>query len=384
MPCLKQPPQPNCQGPDGAALQMCASCRNRKNIGGRRNSVVGLAVGGASGRDIQAGWNTRMSVIVSDLFQEAYRAAQDQHPNNGAGAWSFCISGSGAREEACPFSDLDCFILVAYPTPAVLEVMRAAARNMRQMLTDMGEDGNIDTLGLRFCGGGLHPLGLGVASAPELINAPGPLASLIEQDGINGHICQGLSESRCVCGSEDLHREYRGEVEAVRGKSLSAPWSRPMLPAKKKLGLEMIGKAANQRAMRDETEVDIKTDVYRIPQVMLAGLAAYYGIEDQNSFRIVTALRARDKITRRCEQAFNNVLDVVAQFRTMAHLEQGREADTLAPTEKRNATKLPDTEWKQLMACKADLYLMQQLGLEFVKNKKNALKGNRTNPFAIG
>lgn len=69
MPCLKQPLQPACAGPDGAIPVMCTSCRQRKN------SVAGLAIGGASGREIQQGWNVRLNVIVADLFQESLKAA---------------------------------------------------------------------------------------------------------------------------------------------------------------------------------------------------------------------------------------------------------------------------------------------------------------------
>jgi hypothetical protein len=156
-----------------------------------------------------------------------------------------------------------------------------------------------------------------------------------------------------------------------------------MLPARKKLGLAMIEKGAKQKIMPDETSVDIKIEVYRTPQVILAGLAAYYDVKEQNSFRIVAELVRRNKLHARYARSFNEVLDVVAKRRTLAHLQQGREADILTGTPKANATQLADPEWQELLACKGDLYLIQQIALKFVEAKNCALKSNRTNPFAV-
>ena len=386
--------KPGCKGPLGEENpSICVACQSlletcgdmlvqtKKNVKERRGSVFLLGLNQATGKDLQVAWNTRLDKIVAGLFKSALALSVTKPPEDG---WCFCVSGSGARQEACPYSDLDCFILVDDDSPHQVEIFRNAAKKMSAILFAIDEDGTLD-LGIRFCHGGLNPLGYNTESQPELIGTPAHIASLIERSGVNEHIVTGLGESRALCGDEGLHDGYRKECESVRGKSLSAPWGRPMLPGHKKQGLKLIEKAAKGwkgGLTKDTKEVDIKLDVYRIPQYALGGLALYYGEKEQNSFKLVQALSNRGKLGRRAVNAFNTVLEVAAKFRISAHLVQGGEVDTLVHKPTKNATELNDQEWKELLACKFDLEFIAFAARQFCANKVSMLKVNRSNPFA--
>lgn len=389
MPCSNNPPLATCSGPTGAVHLRCGFCKeavaNKASIRARRGSVSRIAATGATGVEIQTEWNTRADKVIADLFHSALADATLSSGIDNPGSWAFCISGSGARQEACPYSDLDCFLLVEVEDASIMALFRSASSKLRTMLTAMGEDEDVDHLGLRFCFAGLHPLGLGTRSAPELIGTPARLAALIENGDVDGHIRQGLSESRCLCGIKSLHDTYLSETEAVRGKSLSAPWTRPMLPGRKKLGLSLIAKGAAFRIPSATAEIDIKVDVYRLPQFVLAGLAAYYDVAEQNSFRIVTALNTRNKLNARSVASFTKVLNAVARMRTVAHLEQEREGDMLvSPTAPANdnVQHLDEADWKILMECRFELGYLQSCAVRFCTDKKSALKSNRVNIFA--
>ena len=386
--------KPKCGGPLAedqsglcpACLDLFKTCGDllstkKKNIRERRGSIIMLGLNEATGKELQTAWSTRLDRLVQSLFHDALVVVTKDPPQTG---WCFCVSGSGARQEACPYSDLDCFILVDDASPNTADIYRRAAKTMSDFLFALDEDGTLD-LGLRFCHGGLNPLGYNTQSQPELIGMPSRIASFIEEKGVNEHIVTGLAESRAVCGDDSLHDIYRKEVEEVRGKSLSAPWSRPTLPGNKKAGLKLIEKAAKGwkgGLTKDTKQVDIKMDVYRVPQYALGGLAMWYDIKEQNSFRIVEELNKKDKLSTRAVCAFNTVLEVVAKLRISAHLVQGGELDTLVPTQQKNATELNETEWKELLGCRFHLDFIARLALQFIENKTSILKKNRTNPFS--
>jgi len=352
----------------------------KTNIRERRGSVTRLGLSGASGKQLQVAWNTRLDTIVSALFKSSLEMIVKDSSEKG---WCFCVSGSGARQEACPYSDLDCFILVENDGPSQVDVFRRAAKQMSDILFAIDEDGTLD-LGIRFCHGGLNPLGYNTESQPELIGSPGQIASLIEHSAVNEHIRTGLGESRGLCGDEKLHDAYRLEVESVRGKSLWAPLGRPLLAGHKKQAMKLLEKAASAwkgGLDKNTKEVDIKLDVYRIPQYALGGLAMYYGVNEQNSFKIVEALQTRAKLSHRAVVAFKEVLEVSAKMRISAHLVQGGEVDALVNKPQKNATELNDEEWKTLLNCRYQLEFIARVSRQFCENKRSALKMNRSNPF---
>lgn len=398
MACIQKPPVANCPGPRpafGTPGHVCTRCvaagvragPHGFNLRARRGSITAMAQNpDVSGSTLQTEWNSRADTVISTLFDACFAEARDANPGPAAmPAWAFCVSGSGARQEACPYSDLDCFLLVESESPGVVAILRDAAQRMSDTLFGMGEAGDIDTMGIRFCDGGLHPLGLGISKCPELIGTPARIASLIEDSAIDEHIRNGLSESRMLTGTQGVHDTYLDETEAIRGKSLSAPWRRPLLPGRKKLGLKLVELGAS-RSLPDLTDsIDIKTDVYRMPQFVLGGLAAYYGEREMNSFKIVVALRARGKLSAQWVRTFNQVLETVARLRTAAHLTHHREADLLRAanlTEADNTTVLSEADLKKLRVCRMHLVAIKNAAEQFVEAKKSLQKKHRTNPFA--
>jgi hypothetical protein len=89
---------------------MCAICRGKANIRARRGSISRLSqVPEVKASTLQEGWTSRAAEIVKGLYEEFFLQLPERGPPC---PYAFCVGGSGARREACPYSDLDAFIVL--------------------------------------------------------------------------------------------------------------------------------------------------------------------------------------------------------------------------------------------------------------------------------
>ena len=119
----------DCPGPGGTpAAKICPECRARGNLRDRRGSMATLLQQpGVTGAQLQRGWTTRVEAIVQQMFR-------DEFAGNEPCQYAFCIAGSGARHEASPYSDLDCFLLLADDRPSNVLFFRTATKAVSDML----------------------------------------------------------------------------------------------------------------------------------------------------------------------------------------------------------------------------------------------------------
>jgi hypothetical protein len=195
---------------------------------------------------VQQAWTTRAIRIVEDLYGEAFLAA-----GGPPCAFAFGISGSGARQEACPYSDLDCFIVLD-PTAGAAQVtaMVAISQTVRDRLAHINWDrdvaaanAGVPNKGFTFCAGGLNPGGWGGAG-PVLTGTAVDLAALIETNlgaanAALAHVGSGLQESSFGFGTVALRWSRRSA--SIRAKS-PAP-ARPQ--ASRSVGLSLNNQVSN-------------------------------------------------------------------------------------------------------------------------------------------
>src|SRR5690349_20908848 len=94
----------DCPGPSSEpADKRCDICGVRAQLTARRGSIIDAlkSVPNVKGSDLQKAWQGRVDNIVVGVFQHVF---DETSPC----AFALAIAGSGAREEACMYSDLDC------------------------------------------------------------------------------------------------------------------------------------------------------------------------------------------------------------------------------------------------------------------------------------
>lgn len=415
-PCVARPPVPNCPGPGPAPdAHRCPSCQNKEWLIERRRSLGERAnVFHQDGEALLERWTGNVDRLLERLHQ-AYLASQAHPPPCD---YAFVVCGSGSRKEACPYSDLDCVMLVATDGHAELAYFREMAQYIDEELQRMQEEDFKDPAtgqpvrGLRFCGGGLNPLGRRGALKPrpggirfagvalpsdmvELIRTPQAMAE-IQESAEEKHVSEGLLETRFVFGSPgkagpDLHTAYRQELEAVLGqRSPKFSW-RPLLMKRKRMALKFMGEVVSkfQPPKPDAHFWNIKEQFYRAPQFVVKSLAYWYGITDVATFDQLAALESSSprRISAVNAGMIRRLFNTVGKTRALAHLEAGTESDivwTFGNHQHRaNAVEklLTQQETQDLRYLIRDLETLQTLTRQFLAEKQKAV-GTRRNPFA--
>lgn len=389
-----------CRGTNGPAPLQCGVCKGKVNLRARRLSVANMMapVHGLTTGFIQQAWTTRAINIVADLYDEFF---------GGGGPpcdYAFCITGSGARREACPYSDLDCFIVLD-PTAGVpektqiLQVSQQVKNRLDYMTWDretVAANGAPDK-GFTFCTGGLNPggwNGIGVP-IPQLTGTPAELANILETNlntanGALEHVISGLQESGFGFGKAQLHRDLVTEVDQIMGKTCWKMSSRPALSHRKRRGTEAIHQAVTDPDFAipnpGDTRFNIKKGFYRLPQFVTKGLAWYYGVNSVSSDDQIHDLTQAGHMHANKAAVFRRALDAPLRLRISAQLSSGKEHDYVRSAAHGGAN--PDNELVlsagQLLSLQnaiADLQQIRQWSQNFLAQKKKVI-GKRKNAFA--
>ena len=392
----------DCPGPGGLpAAKVCPECRARANLRDRRASMSNLLLQpGVTGAQLQRGWTQRVEAIVQQMFLDAFAG-------NEPCRYAFCIAGSGARHEASPFSDLDCFLLLEDDSPANVTFFRNASKQVSDLLLalDYGT-------GLRFCNL-MSPLGCpGDQTAPELMRTPHGMADVVEwpDTRANAHVKGGLQENRFLFGTQQLHADFVTDLNNVVNKTCFTFSSRVTITRGKQMGLDTIKKLLQDREYAPPQKTDqwfhVKNQFYRPPQFIAKGLAWFYGVPDVNTVQQLDALVLGNHMSRSVANNFKPILDVMARLRFKLHLDREGEKDFvyvatatrdaeiaringLVTTSKeerdlrtrlQQGTLLTAQERADLVAVIPNLHYIMRLAAEFVKEKEKVL-GKRNNPF---
>lgn len=393
-----------CFGPEGTQNQhVCLVCRRIRQMRARRGSVSNLMVQGTrTGLGLQQSWSQRVDVIVQELFESSLVG---DPPCD----YAVCMAGSGAREEASPYSDLDFFILLDDDSLPKVKYFKEACERMKSEMLSF--EGN---WGLRFCNI-MSPLGdPGNRKAPTLIRSPLNMAALVEwgPDMIEDHVSGGLQEHRFVFGERRLYDAFKVDLNTVVGKTCFTMSSRPVITRAKKMGLKVIKDTVQDPRFRPPNRTDrtfhVKEQFYRPPQFLAKGLAWYYGIDEVGTAAQLRGLVQANRMTQTVANNFMAVLNAMAQLRFKLHLDREGEKDFVYTDQNhrdqelrrlknlaQNATAdekelrsrleggtyLTRAELKPLIDSISSLTYIMDIGRRFVAQKEKTF-GKRGNPFA--
>jgi len=248
MPCVAPDTTPGCPGPEPAPVTKeglirndvrCPFCRGLFSDL-RMVSISRFAVNqsanqaGAKRVQIQGDWTYTVACVLKKFYDGFFKY---QYPCR----YAFCLAGSGGRGEACPYSDIDAFIILDKTSnQADQESFMRASRFVRDRLLLMLKVEKADK-GFEFCTGGLNPLGEGFnrkenkffeVIKESLTGKAQDLAGLLEiylksGDERKAHTINGLSESTFAFGERTLFEDFRPLRQEVLNQPTNGAFDQP-------------------------------------------------------------------------------------------------------------------------------------------------------------
>lgn len=361
MACVSEPAAILCGGPPQAETavvlkDVCPGClaiyldSQRQIIG----KMLAKRVSDTAWR-MMSTWTAKLLGFVEKLYGDAW-ACYGGPPSE----FAFCITGSGARGEACPQSDLDAFIVV----PKITVSQRQQWRKVNQTVSDrLAKVNKLQVNSLRpgkgfvFCTGGLNPIGqvsLEWAAQHDkkkellkdnrvivsLTNDAYSLAGILETYYSNPndpnnrfykHIVSGLQEFAFGFGTKKHSEDLRTEVNRVMGKSAVGAPPNSDFSRKRDLGLKAMKTAATDKNFQPPSAsskfMRVKREFYRAPQFVLKGLAWYYQMDDVSSLAQLKSLINAKKLHSSRAYHFRKAMSEALKLRVASHLFTGAEFD---------------------------------------------------------
>lgn len=406
MPCAQTPQDPKCPGPEGSPALRCRACLHQAFVKARRLSLAELSRSDLGGLALVGRWTENVDALLRGFHDEFL----DSHDKAPPCEYAFILCGSASRQEASPYSDLDCAMLIESDGESNVNYFWEMCRFIGEQIEGLGERTGVHK-GLRYCDGGCNPLGLKGGKLPqarrpprvattaleairnqaamgvELIRTPAGMALL--QEDKDDHTRESLLETRLCFGSEKLHDAYRQEVAALQGKRQASFSTRPLLRKRKREALKFLHEVQTKFAVPDRNaeKWKLKEGFYRPAQFIAKALAYWYGVDQVSTADQVRSLQALGRLSAHNGQLILSVLDAVTKVRVVSQLEAQSEADEAwtfhakgkkAQDPMRQLTK----EETALLAQAIDkLVTLHALAAEFVRQKNKAV-GKRQNPFA--
>ncbi len=284
--------------------------------------------------------------------------------------WAAIATGSMARGEMCPYSDIEFAFLIEKESPEALTYFRSLSHFLQLRIINLGEttfpvfgEGEPSPTSNGFCldTGGNTPLG--VEGWYELIAAPEQLARFQTHQWMDENIIltNTLNCVSLITGEEKLVKKY----EKAKDKVAQATPQKLKLP---KISHKAISNFHHDLAFRllyghlKEFEPDlskeketlqafgIKKELYRPLQEVLSSLALFYNISAKSSFDKIDALLQLGVFSKKGAENLKTALRQVLALRIEAHLFYKTEQEFLfqlesqqPETKKEEAKKLSKT-----------------------------------------
>lgn len=409
MPCVQNPRSIHCGGPEGPAEARCGACRHKAFVAERRVSLDGRARrDSVDGLALVGRWSENIDTLLGNMHQAFLAQAEQQPPCQ----YAFILCGSAARNEASPYSDLDCAMLIADGSESNVNYFWRMCAYIGKQVALLGERMG-ESKGLRYCDGGCNPLGLKGGEVPdarprrqvgggafgalmaqvqygvELIRTPEGMAAL--QEMTEDHTRESLLETRFCFGTEALHVAYRGEVATIQG-ARQPEWSwRPLLRKRKREALGFFNEVVTKFTLPDANadKWKLKEGFYRPAQFTTKALAYWYGVDMVSTSDQIRGLQAAGRLHATHGQRLLAILEAVSKVRVISQLEARGEVDEVwtheaaarRPGDAREK-QLTEAETRTLRTAIGQLEVNRALVLEFVRQKKKKV-GKRKNPFSL-
>jgi len=280
------------------------------SIEARRLSVSTMSdLPGITAGKMQREWTKRIEHIYATMYQRALRKCLPPD-------FALCLCGSLARREACPYSDIDSFLLVGKRKDADVEYFRRVGTEVKECLLEMG--GAVS--GLRMCLGGLDPI--------NIIETPEELLDQLTDWEIRdpGSHVLGIRDSpRFLYGTYKLSRKFQDLISAAKSQDLPG---RRSTAVKNLQRLVKPGGDFDLPTIKDET-IMIKEQLYRPVQLLLRDLSAYFGLHATDQRTQVLDLTKENAMSASVANYIINILEDVGKLRVQNQLRAKREEDRL-------------------------------------------------------
>ena len=277
--------------------------------------------------------------------------------------------GSLGRKEMSPYSDLEFALLIKKSSKSNLTYFRQLVQWLELQVIHLGEtaikilDGGYESpvvRGFSFDDGGNTPLGK--QGYVELIKTPQELAQFqserfYQEDLILSNVLRGAD---LVVGSESLYNEYNHAVQ----KLLAAPAASSSHPICEERALNILRGHLVEFEPRldrkkEETPIyNIKVELYRLPSFLIAGLADYFGIGEQNTWKKLEALFKKKILSAKGLEHLQKAMAATMNLRIRCHLYYGKECEDVYHSQmqlkipgkqKQNLFVLTDTDLDQIV-----------------------------------
>jgi hypothetical protein len=299
--CQKQYDLVNAKAKSGAV-------KYKPFVEARRQSVSQMsAAPGITAARLHNEWTSRVDEIYVSLYARALRRTFPP-------VFALCLCGSLARREACPYSDIDSFLLVEELNDEDIEYLRRVGMEVRNCLWGMGGDAN----GFQLCRGGLHPI--------NIIETPASLVdqlAAVEQTDPGSHLLGIRDSPRFLFGKRSLFKEFEAQVLATKNRDFAGSKAAALT------NLRNLVARSFQVPRLTEPALNIKEQLYRPVQLLLKDLSAYFGIRATDGRTQVLQLTEFGAMSPTVANYLINLLEDVGRLRTQNHLRAKKENDFL-------------------------------------------------------
>ncbi len=265
--------------------------------------------------------------------------------------WSCVGMGSMARNEMCPYSDLEFAFLIGEKTETNLQYFRSLAGLLELRIINCGEtkfplfgnlfgetSPNASPTPSGFCmdSGGNTPLGK--PGLYELINTPEGLAQFqsLNKKKADIIVTNALSLVSHIAGDKTLSHAYDRAKEAKL--NTNATDDTFCFPFRKELAIKLLEgreghvedfKPKLSKEKQEDGHFDIKKELYRPLQSVIGALTLFCGLRAESSFEMIEQLYQNKYLSLEGAKNLSNALLQALALRFEAHSFYNNEEESL-------------------------------------------------------
>ena len=332
-------------------------------------------------------------ILLADLIKNSISLLQETPPT------SYAIIGFGsmAREEMCPYSDVEFGILIQEDILKNREYFRKLSRFLELRMINLGESSyqivrpkkveghaiegqSLTPHGFSFDTGGIAPLGK--QGVYELIGSPDHFASFQKLEWIKTNdgeitLVNALLQGNFVFGDESLVKKYNVLLDKVLSEEEEISHQKGCQIFAKNLirgHLKEFEPWLNSKRI-DLRAFDVKRDLYRPIQMMIGALSLYYEIEGNNTLKNIAKLEEKGVFGKEGAQNLTKVFSIALQWRTQAHFFYGCEKEIFYHLE--NDENYKNTDLLSFSRNQTEILLeLYQILIPFNKGIKEFIEGD--------
>jgi Putative nucleotidyltransferase DUF294 len=289
---------------------LVAPARSEKERKGWVKYLANPASADLIGTCAQKQWSKMVEIILVELFAEPLA------PHKTHSKFALCISGSLARREACPYSDIESFILIENKMRR--RYFQDAARKVDAIL-------KLSTEAVRGMGFDTEVCPMLHVYTPEEWHHE--LRKKIE--GPDGHIKRGLlTDFRFVFGDHALFEDTVSRVNSLRENTINSTRSDVVTALQNELQVRVLNKTAKKYDdaspyyTSPTGRLHVKYQFYRYFEQVPRYLCEYYRLNVQGSRKQVEALCEAGHLSEALKKHILWAQETISRLRVKIQLEE--------------------------------------------------------------